>query len=346
MVLYARKLQWLESYSKVMTDTNLSIQVLESESRAAPDSPANSNEDLGIGGVAAERAASSRFVNADGRFNTKRLGLGKLSSQNTFYWLITITPYKFFGLLAVYFFLVNIYFATLYWLCGSQALQASPGALENTFWRSFFFSVQTLSTIGYGHVAPSSLAANIVATFEAFVGLLLVALATGLLFARFSKPVTKILFSKNMLFAPYQNGTAWMIRVVNGLQSEIIDIEAAVTLSWYETINGTRTRKFRALKLERQRVAFFNLSWTIVHPIVEDSPLWGMTEQQLLESDAEFMLVLQGVDDVLFQRVHARGSYKANQAIWNAKFADIYASPELGYVAIDTTKLSDYQKLG
>ena len=342
----------LESHSAssrilyAMTDTKLSTQVLESESRAIPDAPANANEDLGIGGVAAERAASSRFVNADGTFNTRRLGLGKLSSQNTFYWLITIMPYKFFGLLAVYFFLVNVFFATLYWLCGSQALQASPGALENTFWRSFFFSVQTLSTIGYGHVAPASVAANIVATIEAFVGLLGVALATGLLFARFSKPVTRILFSKNMLFAPFQNRTAWMIRVVNGLQNEIIDIEAQVVLSWYETKGESRVRAFRQVKLERQKVAFFNLAWTLVHLIDENSPLWGIDEQHLLESDAEFLLVLQGVDDVLFQRVYARGSYKANQAIWNAKFADIYASPELGYVAIDTTKLSDYQKLG
>ncbi len=321
------------------TDSRVNLDPQNSEVGSA-------NDDLGIGKVAAERAASTRFVNADGSFNTKRLGLGKLSSQNAFYWLITITPYKFFGLLAIYFFLVNIFFAALYWLCGKDALQASAGvALEHPFWRGFFFSVQTLSTIGYGHVAPASLAANIVATFEAFVGLLLVALATGLLFARFSKPVTKILFSKNMLLAPYQNGTAWMIRVVNGLQSEIIDIEAAVTLAWYETIDGTRVRKFRPLKLERQKVAFFNLAWTLVHPIVEDSPLYNISEQQFLESDAEFMIVLQGVDDVLFQRVHARGSYKVNQIIWNAKFADMYAPSELGFVAVDTTKLSDYQKL-
>ena len=137
-----------------------------------------------------------------------------------------------------------------------------------------------------------------------------------------------------------------MIRVVNGLQNEIIDIEAQVVLSWYETKGESRVRAFRQVKLERQKVAFFNLAWTLVHLIDENSPLWGIDEQHLLESDAEFLLVLQGVDDVLFQRVYARGSYKANQAIWNAKFADIYASPELGYVAIDTTKLSDYQKLG
>jgi inward rectifier potassium channel len=261
--------------------------------------------------------------------------------------LITLQPAAFFGLLALGFFLINVFFGGLYWLCGTNALQASSGvALENRFWRGFFFSVQTLSTIGYGHVAPASITANIVATLEAFVGLLGVALATGLLFARFSKPVTRILFSKNMLFAPYQNGTAWMIRVVNGLRNEIIDIEALVTLSWYENINGARVRKFHQLKLERQKVAFFNLSWTVVHPITEDSPLWGTDEKTLLESDAEFLIVLQGVDDVLFQRVHARGSYKADQAVWNAKFSDIYAPAQLGFVAVDTTKLSDYKKLG
>lgn len=329
-----------------MTDTNLSSKALESESRAIPDAESGFNEDLGIGRVAAERSIS-RFVNPDGSFNTRRLGLGLFSSQNAFYWLITLQPVMFFGLLALAFFLVNVFFGGLYWLCGTNALQPSAGvALENPFWRGFFFSVQTLSTIGYGHVAPASVAANIVATVEAFVGLLGVALATGLLFARFSKPLTRILFSKNMLISPYQTGTGWMIRVVNGLQNEIIDIEALVTLSWYETINGARVRKFHQLNLERQKVAFFNLSWTLVHPIVEGSPLWGIDEQMLLESDAEFLVVLQGMDDVLFQRVHARGSYKAGQAVWNAKFADIYAPTELGYVAVDTTKLSDYQKLG
>jgi inward rectifier potassium channel len=329
-----------------MIDTDLSSNKTESGSRAISDAASKTNEDLGIGQVAAERS-SARFVNQDGTFNTRRLGLGLFSSQNAFYWLITLQPAMFFGLLALTFFLVNVFFGAVYWLCGTTALQASSGvALENPFWRGFFFSVQTLSTIGYGHVAPASVAANIVATVEAFVGLLGVALATGLLFARFSKPVTKILFSKNMLFAPYQNGTGWMIRVVNGLQNEIIDIEALVTLSWYETVHGARVRRFHQLNLERQKVSFFNLSWTLVHPVLEDSPLWGVDEKRLLESDAEFLVVLQGVDDVLFQRVYARGSYKANKAVWNAKFADIYAPASLGYVAVDTTKLIDYQKLG
>ncbi len=324
-----------------MTDTNSSSKITESESRAS-----DTNEDLGIGRVAAERS-TARFVNSDGSFNTRRLGLGWLSSQNIFYGLITLQPALFFGFLAATFILINLFFASLYWFCGADALQAGSNlVLENRFWRGFFFSVQTLSTIGYGHVAPASLAANIVATIEAFVGLLAVALATGLLFARFSKPMTRILFSKNMLFAPYQNGMGWMIRVVNGLQSEVLDIEALVTLSWFENIKGAQVRKFYQLKLERQKVAFFNLSWTVVHPITQDSPLWGVTEKMLLESDAEFLIVLQGVDDVLFQRVHARGSYKAVQAIWNAKFADMYAPTSLGYVAVDATKLSDYQKLG
>jgi inward rectifier potassium channel len=338
------------SYPDTMTDTNLSSNPLDVEARASLDpkliDAPPTNDDLGIGRIAAERS-SARFVNSDGTFNTRRLGLGFLSSQNTFYRLITLPPAMFFGLLAFTFIVVNLFFGALYWLCGPNALQfGKGGALENSFWRGFFFSVQTLSTIGYGHVAPLSLAANIVATIEAFVGLLGVALATGLLFARFSKPMSRILFSKNMLFAPYQDGTGWMIRVVNGLQNEIIDIEASVTLSWYETINGARVRRFPQLKLERQKVGFFNLSWTLVHPIVEGSPLWGISERQLLDSDAEFLVVLQGVDDILFQRVHARSSYKAKQAIWNAKFADMYAPPELGFVAVDATKLSDYKKLG
>jgi inward rectifier potassium channel len=303
------------------------------------------NDDLGIGRIAAE--TSSRFLRPDGSFVSQRVGLGLLSSLNPFYWLIKLSWPLFFVLAAVAFLGLNLFFAGLYVLCGADALVAtvqSP-ALQAPFWRSFFFSVETLSTIGYGHIAPFSFAAHVLSMVQAFVGLLSVALATGLVYARFSRPTTRILFSPNALIAPFQDGWAVMFRITNGLKSEIIELDVQVTLAKFEQIGGKRTRRFYQLPLERNHVALFPLAWTLVHPITDSSPLWGVTEPELLESEAELLVVLHGMDDVLFQRVHARGSYKAGDVIWQAKFADMYLRDQPGRVAIDVKRLGLFERL-
>jgi inward rectifier potassium channel len=308
--------------------------------------PVNTNDDLGIGRIAAE--TSSRFLRPDGSFVSQRVGLGLLSSLNPFYWLIKLSWPVFFVLAAAAFLGLNLVFAGLYVLCGADALVAtvqSP-ALQHPFWRSFFFSVETLSTIGYGHIVPFSLIAHVLSMVQAFVGLLSVALATGLVYARFSRPTTRILFSRNALIAPFQGGWAVMFRITNGLKSEIIELEVGVTLAKFEQFEGKRTRRFYQLPLERNHVALFPLAWTLVHPITDSSPLWGMTEQELLESEAELLIVLHGLDDVLFQRVSARGSYKAADVVWQAKFADMYLRDRPGVVAVDVSRVGLFERLG
>jgi inward rectifier potassium channel len=305
--------------------------------------PRTIDNDLGIGRVAAE--ATSRFLRPDGSFNSRREGLGLLSSLNPFYWLLKLSWPAFFGLAAVAFLGVNLIFAGLYVLCGADALIAtvqSP-ALQDPFWRSFFFSVETLSTIGYGHIAPFSFVAHVLSMVQAFVGLLGVALATGLVYARFSRPTTRILFSRNALIAPFQGGWAVMFRITNGLKSEIIELDAQVTLSRFEQVEGKRARRFYPLALERNHVALFPLAWTLVHPITDTSPLWGVTEPELLDSEAELLVVFHGMDDLLFQRVHARGSYKAGDVIWRAKFADMYLRDRPGLVAVDVSRLGEFE---
>jgi inward rectifier potassium channel len=297
---------------------------------------------LGIGRVAAE-TSSTRFINKDGSFNSRREGLGWLSSLSPFFWLLQLPWPAFFGIVALAFVVANLMFAGLYMLCGLDALTTTvqSATLENRFLRAFFFSVETMSTIGYGHIAPVNLAAHLVSTVQAFVGVLGVALATGLLFARFSKPKARILFSRQALIAPYQNGTGFMCRVTNGLRDEVIEVEAQLTLARFEVVNGQRLRKFYRLNLERDRVAFFSLAWTIVHPINPTSPLWGATEQDLLDSDAEFLLVLHALDDVLFQRVHTRTSYQAREVVWGARFRSMYLEGS-NMVSIDVNRLHDY----
>ncbi len=307
--------------------------------------PRTVNDDLGIGRIAAE--VSSRFLRPDGSFVSQRVGLGLFSSLNPFYWLIKLSWPVFFMLAAAAFLGLNLIFAGLYVLCGADALVAtvqSP-ALQDRFWRSFFFSVETLSTIGYGHIVPFSLLAHVLSMVQAFVGLLSVALATGLVYARFSRPTTRILFSRNALVAPFQGGWAVMFRITNGLKSEIIELEVGVTLAKFEQIEGKRTRRFYQLPLERNHVALFPLAWTLVHPITDSSPLWGMTEQELLASEAELLIVLHGMDDVLFQRVHTRGSYKAGDVIWHAKFVDMYLRDRPGVVAVDVSRVGLFERL-
>jgi inward rectifier potassium channel len=304
------------------------------------------NDDLGIGRIAAENSLE-RFVNKDGTFNMRREGLGKFSSINPFYWLLDLDFQVFFGIILTVFFGINLIFTGLYLLCGPNALATSVKSetLENPAWRAFFFSVETLSTIGYGHIAPISMAAHWVSTVQAFLGLLTAALITGLLFARFSRPNTKILSSRNVLISPYNGGFGLMCRFANGLRNEIIELDATVTMARFETVNGKRQRMFYPLKLERRFVSFFPLGWTLVHPITIESPLWEQTQTDLTESQTEFLIVLQGLDDILYQKMHSRTSYTADEVVWNAKFADMYLKRP-GPVAIDVRRLSEFERLG
>jgi Ion channel len=180
---------------------------------ASSQNASNQNDDLGIGRIAAETSLE-RFVNKDGTFNMRREGLGKFSSINPFYWLLDLTFPAFFGIIVAVFFGINIIFTGLYLLCGSDGLTTSVKSetLENPIWRAFFFSVETLSTIGYGHIAPVNMAAHWVSTVQAFMGLLVAAIITGLLFARFSRPNNKILSSRNMLVSPFNGGWGLMCR--------------------------------------------------------------------------------------------------------------------------------------
>ena len=242
---------------------------------------------------------------------------------------------------------MNALFAFLYMFFGRDAL-TGPASQDfvNEYFKAYFFSVQTSSTIGYGHITPVGLPANIVVTLESFVGLLCFAIITGLVFARFSRPTARIIFSKSAIVAPFSDITAFEFRIVNARSSQIIELEAKLFLARYENENGQIKRKFHQLKLERQKVAFFPLSWTIVHPIDASSPLFKENKASLLESDAEFLILLTGVDESFNQSVHARSSYKANEVIFDAKFSSIF-DPETSdhFLTIDVNKLNNVEEL-
>jgi inward rectifier potassium channel len=312
-----------------------------------PD-PATQEEarDLGFGTVVA-RESRQRLLNRDGSFNVARKGLTLGSSLSPYHSLLTATWTRFIGLLVVSYLVLNGAFAAAFVLCGPDALQGPAAGVGTGFARAFFFSVETFSTIGYGVIGPASLAANLVVTVEALVGLLWLALATGLLFARFSRPTAKVLFSRTAIVAPYRGMTGFEFRIANARSSQLIDVEATVMLARFEEHGGRQVRRFYPLSLERSSVTFFPLSWTIVHPIDEASPLRGLTRDDLRRTDAEFLVLLTGIEETFSQKVHARSSYRWDEVVWGARFADILHHPTGNEaITIDVSRLDRIEPAG
>ena len=213
------------------------------------------------------------------------------------------------------------------------------------FLESFFFSTQTITTVGYGRVSPVNLTANIIASIESFIGLLAFALATGLLYGRFSKPIAKIIYSKYAIIAPYRDITGLMFRTANKQKSQIIDAEAQVVFSRLEDVNGSEVRKFYNIPLEYKKINFFSSVWTINHPIDEDSPLFGTTEEDLHKSETELLILLKGYDDTFAQTVHSRFSYRNDEIVWGAKFQNVHFTNMEGKVEVLLDKISDFEKV-
>lgn len=280
--------------------------------------------DLGFGAVVS-RESHQRLLNRDGSFNVERRGVGFWSSFSAYHAMLTMPWWQFFGLTGLGYIAVNALFAFAYLACGPGALGSETAGMQShTYLRAFFFSVQTLSTIGYGQVVPIGTAANLVVTLEALVGLFGFAIVTGLLFARFSRPTAKMLFSQNAVIAPYRDLSAFEFRVANARSNQLIEVSAKVLLSKFEDTDGVRTRRYYPLELERSSVVFLPLTWTVVHPIDPTSPLYGETEQTLRESQAEFLVLLSGFDETFSATVQTRTSFVPNEVLWGFKFANAF----------------------
>ena len=303
-----------------------------------------SRQDLGFGTNMND--AYSRLVNKDGSFNVRRAHESYLDHLNLYHQLITMRWPKFLGLVVGFYVLANAIFATLYGLLGYHNLKGLADVTPNTpfgqFMGAFFFSSQTLTTVGYGLISPVGYWTSGLAAIESMFGLLMFALATGLFYGRFSRPVASVRFSKQALFAPYLDINGWMFRIINQRSNQLIDVQVEVSLSRLETKpNGIRYRRYYALKLERAKVSFFPANWTIVHPITDDSPLYNWTADQLAESDAEFLILLRAVEDTFNQTVHSRFSYRYNEVKWGRKFAPMFS----GDVQNEATATIDLDQL-
>jgi inward rectifier potassium channel len=252
---------------------------------------------------------------------------------------------RFNIVIALYFILINLLFATMYYFTGIEGLQGVQGTTAfDRYLEAFFFSTQTLSTVGFGRLSPAAHLTSTIAAIESVFGLLGFALATGLLYARFSRPVARLRFSTNALIAPFREGRAFQFRIVNRISNgQISDMECRVSLAKIEVENGIPLRRFRPLELEVKRALFFPMVWTVNHPIDENSPLYGMTEKQLHECQAEFLINLSGFDDTFSQTVNKRFSYTADELVFGAKFKTLIQQNENGETVQDLRLLSDYE---
>jgi len=303
-------------------------------------------KNLGFGKFASE-GNRMRLINRDGSFNVERKGLNFLSSLSIYHFLLDMSWTKFFSFAALGYIFMNIFFASIYVLLGNNAI-LGHGSLN--FWEqfsdAFFFSVQTSSTIGFGHLTPGNFLSDLVVSVESFVGILGVAIITGLLFARFSKPNAKIIFSENAIIAPYKEGKAFMFRIVNARKNQLFELDGEVNLILQKTINGKTERTFHKLDLEISHLTFFPLSWTIVHPIDSNSPLDDFSETDFINSDPEFYIFLKGVDDTFNQYVYTRSSYKMSEIVYGAKFESIIDMHKTGEkMSVDISKINSFEKI-
>jgi inward rectifier potassium channel len=300
-------------------------------------------QDLGFGSVVAGQSRQ-RFVNPDGSFNVERTGLSIFTSLNLYHSLLAMSWSTFLALVLLLYFLSNVLFGALYASLGPEALIDVATPTSDLFVRGFFFSVQTFATIGYGTIHPVGVVPNLLVTIESYYSLLANALITGAMFARFARPTAKIVFSDVAVIAPYRDITGFMFRIVNGRNNQLIDVEAKVMFARFVNENGRVVRRFDILELERRKVTFFPLSWTVVHPIDNDSPMRGLSEQDMIATDAEILILLSGTDDTFAQTVHSRSSYKTDTIKFGYKFANIYNEMEDDQpISIDVRKLSEIE---
>jgi len=302
----------------------------------------NPEDDLGFGQQAVMK--NQPLVNKDGTVNVKRKGLSVFNTSNNYHTLITMSWTKFWLLVLAGYVVVNVVFAFIYVATGLQLNGVEGTTSLDHFLSALFFSAQTISTVGYGHISPRGITTNSIAALESMMGLLAFALATGLLYGRFSRPSAKIIYSKNILVAPYRDkGRGLMFRLVNKRRNMLLDLEIEIIFSFNDHVDGKIIRRFYPLEVERKYVSILSLNWTVVHPLDENSPIKDMTHEDMDKNEAGFAVLLRAFDDTFSQTVHSRTFYQAEDVKWGAKFKPVFDRDEQGRIVLDLSKISDHE---
>ncbi len=289
--------------------------------------------------------STKRIINPDGSFNVNRVGT-EGGFDNVYQRVMTISNGAFFGIIIGGFIFINLIFATGYFLIGPEHLVGVRGetTLEH-FLDCFYFSAQTFTTVGYGAISPRGVLASSLASFEALLGLIALAIATGLLYTRFSRPKAKLHFSNNALITPFEGTNALMFRFANKRSNVLMNLKAEVILTMRDSEDPNSNRDYYSLELDFKEILFLAISWTIVHRIDDKSDLKGLTHQELIDRGAEFLILISGYDDTFSQTVHTRYSYTAEEMVWGAKFDKAFTTTEKGEVEIDLNDIHKYSKV-
>jgi inward rectifier potassium channel len=304
------------------------------------------NNDTGFGNNA--NSYGGRFINRDGSFNLRKEGMPFLSRFSIYHSMLNLPRWKFILLIVVFFLCINLLYTIIYLLIGTNQFQ---GMIASTNWQKikevYFFSTETFTTVGYGRVNPVGDGANFVASIEAMSGFLSFAIATGLIYGRFSKPTAYLVFSEHALVAPYQDKTALMFRFVSYKDNHIltnVDIKVNIGLKVQE--NGNDVYKFYDLNLERSHVESLPMNWTVVHPIDESSPFMGFSFEDMKVADVELYVLVRGFDDVYSNMVLQRTSYTYEEIMFNKKFIPMYRESNDGKTTIlELHKLNEYKEV-
>ena len=297
-------------------------------------------------GAKVSAASGRRLLNRDGTFNARRRGIRSTQTWSPYHDLLTMSWRRFVLVTLGVFIALNVVFAFAYALCGPAALTgASATRIGPHLLESFFLSVQTLATVGYGHLAPASVAANLISVVEMFLGFLMYAIAAGLVFARFSRPMAKLVFSDRAVVAPHKDGMALMFRFANVRRNQLVEVAVKVLFSKLEDEAAGPVRRYHTLDLERERVQFIPLHLTVVHPITPQSPLYGLTHDDLTRGAAEVMVLVTAMDETFSQTVHARTSYTHEEIEMGSRFTSVLSLAEDGMVEMDLRRFHEVERV-
>jgi inward rectifier potassium channel len=301
--------------------------------------------DLGFGRVAAQQVRG-RFLSRDGRPRSRKYGLGSQRAERIYLSALGVSWPVFLSWVVGLVLLANGVFALGYLALppGSIAGAETLG-MRDPFLQELSFSIGLFTTVGTGPVHAVGSTANWLAVLESVLGPLVLVGVGGLMLARLIQPQAKVRFSESAVVAPYRDGRGFMFRIINVRPSEMSEVRARVSLAWFEEIDGVRQRRFRQLRLERHEVEFFTLHWTVVHPIDGESPLRGITPERLREAEAEFLVLITGLDETFSIRLTARSSYYWDEVRWDAAFANMFVTSPDETLTVDVDRLDRFDRL-
>ncbi len=275
-----------------------------------------------------------------GQFEFVKLNVKEFDLRDTYHLILTLSWPGFAGVIFCIYLLINLVFAALYML--------DPHAIAemSSFFDAFFFSVETLATVGYGHMYPESLYGHLITMFEIMVGLFGLAVITGLIFVRFSRPTARMHFSKVAVITPFDGVPNLMIRVANLRHQAMVEPEFRMILFRnVVTAEGDDVRRFNSLKLEFDHLIAFPAVLTVRHRIDEESPLFGMTPEDLQQHDIRIMASIVGVDSVIVAPVQSLSDYNYDQIEWNRRFVEIYDQSKEGEWTVDYGRIDETEDI-